>query len=100
VRKAVTRATYGKENVKRVRAFVHILSYTGLRISDGARVTVSHAQNGKVLLRTEKTGTLVWIPIPDYVVDALSEVPREGELYFQTGRAKANNLFVTIERCL
>lgn len=90
--KLVTRGTYGKENVKRVRAFVYILRYTGLRISDAARLTVSHVQSGKVLLRTEKTGTLVWIPIPDYVMDALSEVPREGEFYFQTGRAKAKTV--------
>lgn len=90
--KLVTRGTYGKANVKRVRAFVYILRYTGLRISDAARLTVSHVQNGKVLIRTEKTGTLVWIPIPGYVVDALSEVPREGEFYFQTGKAKAKTV--------
>lgn len=84
----VTRGTYGKENVKRVRAFVYILRYTGLRISDAAKLQTSHVQDGKVLLRTEKTGTLVWIPIPGFVVDALAEVPRVGEFYFQTGHAK------------
>ena len=69
----VTRGTYGKENVKRVRAFIYILRYTGLRISDAARLQVSHVTGGKVLLRTEKTGTLVWIPIPEFVVEALEE---------------------------
>jgi site-specific recombinase XerD len=90
--KLVTRGTYGKENVKRVRAFIYILRYTGLRISDAARLTVSHIQEGKVLLRTEKTGTLVWIPVPEFVVDALAEVPRESEFYFQTGKAKAKTV--------
>lgn len=84
----VTRGTYGKENAKRVQAFVYILRYTGLRISDAARLQVSHVVGGKVLLRTEKTGTLVWIPIPEFVENALAEVPRVGEFYFQTGRAK------------
>jgi integrase/recombinase XerC len=90
--KLVTRGTYGKANVKRVQAFVYILRYTGLRISDAARLTVSHVQAGKVLLRTEKTGTLVWIPIPDFVIAALAEVPRVGEHYFQTGHAKAKTV--------
>lgn len=88
----VTRGTYGKENVKRVRAFVYILRYTGLRISDAAKLKVSQVNDGKVLLRTEKTGTLVWIPIPEFVVDALHEVPRVGEYYFQTGHAKAKTV--------
>lgn len=90
--KLVTRGTYGKENVKRVRAFVYVLRYTGLRISDAAGLKVSDVQDGKILLRTEKTGTLVWIPIPDFVVEALDVVPRVGEHYFQTGKAKAKTV--------
>jgi integrase len=88
----VTRGTYGKENVKRVRAFVYILRYTGLRISDAARLQVSNVRDGKVLLRTEKTGTLVWIPVPEFVVQALAEVPRVSEFYFQTGQAKGKTV--------
>jgi len=90
--KLVTRGTYGKENIKRVRAFVYILRYTGLRISDAAKLQVSHVKDGKVFIRTEKTGTLVWIPIPEFVVEALAEVPRVGDLYFQTGHAKAKTV--------
>jgi integrase len=90
--KLITRGTYGRENVKRVRAFIYILRYTGLRISDAARLKVSDVSEGKVLLRTEKTGTLVWIPIPQFVVDALAEVPRVSEFYFQTGRAKGKTV--------
>jgi integrase/recombinase XerD len=88
----VTRGTWGKENVKRVRAFIYILRYTGLRISDAAGLKVSNVRAGKVLLRTEKTGTLVWIPIPDFVVQVLEEVPRVSNFYFQTGRAKAKTV--------
>ena len=83
----VTRGTYGKENAKRVRAFIYILRYTGLRISDAAKLQLSQVSDGEVLLRTEKTGTLVWIPIPQFVVEALSEVPRASDFYFQTGKA-------------
>jgi integrase/recombinase XerC len=90
--KLVTRGTYGKANVKRVRAFIYILRYTGPRISDAAKLEVRHVSEGKVLLRTEKTGTVVWIPIPEFAVDALGEVPRVGEFYFQTGHAKAKTV--------
>src|ERR1051325_9120842 len=34
----VTRGTYGKENRARVKAFVYILRYTGLRISDATKL--------------------------------------------------------------
>lgn len=88
----VTRGTWGKENVKRVRAFIYILRYTGLRISDAAGLKVSNVREGKVLLRTEKTGTLVWIPVPGFVVEALDEVPRVSNFYFQTGGAKAKTV--------
>lgn len=84
----VTRGTYGRENVKRVKAFIYILRYTGLRISDAARLDVSRVKDGRVFLRTEKTGTLVWIPIPDFVSRALEKVPRVSGYYFQTGKAK------------
>lgn len=98
--KLVTRGTYGRENVKRVRAFIYVLRYTGLRISDAARLTVSHVTNGKVLLRTEKTGMLVWVPIPEYVVRALDEVPRVSEFYFQTGKAKGKTVRGGLDRTI
>jgi integrase len=84
----VTHGTYGKENRARVKAFVYILRYTGLRISDASSLDETRVKDGRVFLRTEKTGTLVWVPIPQFVVDALAKVPRTGPYYFQTGKAK------------
>jgi integrase/recombinase XerD len=88
----VTRGTYGTENKARVKAFVYILRYTGLRISDASHLDETRVKDGRVFLRTEKTGTLVWVPIPKFVVDALSDVPRTGAYYFQTGNAKAKTV--------
>jgi integrase len=98
--KLVTRGTYGNENRARVRAFVLILRYTGLRISDAARLDTSRVRDGKVFLRTEKTGTLVWVPIPPFVVEALDEVPRHGEFYFQTGHAEEKTVRGSWDRTL
>lgn len=84
----VTRGTYGRGNRHRVRAFIYILRYTGLRISDAIRLDESRVRDGRVFLRTEKTGTAVWVPIPQFVVEELSRVPRVGSFYFQTGFAR------------
>src|SRR6185295_2933105 len=75
----VTRGRYSsEENRARVKAFILILRYTGLRISDAVRLATSKMRDGKVFLRTAKGGTLVWVPIPAFVVEALEAVPRRG----------------------
>jgi integrase len=71
-----------------VRAFVYILRYAGLRISDAVRLDEAHVRNGRVFLRTEKTRILVWVPIPQFVVNALAAVPRCVTYYFKSGDAK------------
>jgi integrase/recombinase XerD len=97
----VTRGRYGtEENSIRVKAFILILRYTGLRISDAAKLDTSRVQNGRVFLRTEKTGTLVWVPIPEFVSDILSKVPRHGQFYFQTGQAAEKTVRGSWDRTL
>jgi site-specific recombinase XerD len=88
----VTRGTYGKENRARVKAFVYILRYTGLRISDAAKLDDTRVRDGRVFLRTTKTGSIVSVPIPEFVSATLAEVPRTGPYYFQTGDAKAKTV--------
>ena len=97
----VTRGTYGTElNRARVKAFVLILRYTGLRLSDAARLETSKVKGGKVFLYTQKTGTPVWVPIPPFVTKVLSEVPRHGAYYFQTGEAAEKTVRGTWDRTL
>jgi integrase/recombinase XerD len=96
----VTRGTYGAENRARVKAFVSILRYTGLRLSDAARLDTSKVNGGKVFLYTQKTGTPVWVPIPPFVAKVLSEVRRHGSLYFQTDEAAEKTVRGTWDRTL
>jgi site-specific recombinase XerD len=99
--KLVTRGRYGTvENTVRVKAFILILRYTGLRISDAAKLDTSRVEGGRVFLRTEKTGTLVWVPIPDFVSDILSKVPRHRNYYFQTGNAAEKTVRGSWDRTL
>ena len=75
---------HGSDSPKRVRAFVLLLRYSGLRRNDAISISRDRIQEGKVFLYTQKTGTPVWIPLPAFVLAALEEI-RRGELYFWTG---------------
>lgn len=69
-------------NAKRIKALVLLLRYSGLRITDAVTVPVSRIAQGKVFLRTAKTGTHVTCPLPPIALDALEECPRTNPLYF------------------
>ncbi len=73
---------YGKATRARVRAMVLLLRYSGLRIRDAATLQRDRISNGKLLLYTQKTGVPVYIPLPEFVLHALDEVPVTSPLYF------------------
>jgi integrase len=72
----------GQPNSRRIKALVLLLRYSGLRIGDAVTLPVNRIVDGKVFLRTAKTGTLVSCPLPPIALDALSECPRTNPLYF------------------
>ncbi|MEE8177497.1 MAG: phage integrase SAM-like domain-containing protein, partial [Acidobacteriota bacterium] len=61
----------GQANAERLRALVLLLRYSGLRIQDAATLSRDHVADGKLFLYTAKTGTPVYCPLPDFVVNAL-----------------------------
>jgi integrase len=77
---------YGKSagirNAQRLRAFVLLLRYSGLRIGDATQLDVNRIQKNKLLLHTEKTGVLVYCVLPDMVVKALDAAPHSSTHYF------------------
>jgi integrase/recombinase XerD len=64
----------GKENAQRLRALVLLLRYTGLRIGDAVACSVERLVDGKLRLYTQKTGTHVHCPLPQFVVRDLPPV--------------------------
>jgi len=72
----------GVRNARRLRAFVLLLRYSGLRIGDATQLEVSRLQVNKLLLHTQKTGVPVYCVLPDVVVGALDAAPRSSERYF------------------
>jgi integrase len=80
-----------------LRAFVMLLRYTGLRIGDAVRFSKDKLVDGKVMLRTEKTGQMVWVPIPEFVG---AEISALGDLPFWSGRGQGKNGVKTWERSI
>lgn len=79
----------GPENVRRIRAFVLLLRYSGLRIGDAVTLERNKVTRDKLFLYTAKTGTPVYCPLPDVLVIALAAIPSISTKYFfWTGESK------------
>jgi integrase len=65
----------------RERLALAILLYTGLRRGDAAQLGRQHVRNGVITLRTEKTGTPVYIPILPVLAEVI-EATTTGDLAF------------------
>jgi integrase len=73
-------------NRDRIKAFVLTMRYTGLRIGDTIRLSKTQVSDGKVFVRTAKTGQPVTVPVPLDVVTALAKVQNGSDRYFWTGK--------------
>jgi integrase len=69
ISKYPTANTLGYDNRARVLAFVLTLRYTALRISDVVRLSRDRVNNGRMLLRTTKTGVPVHLPLPPVLLE-------------------------------
>lgn len=91
----------GQENARRLRAFVLLLRYSGLRIGDAVSLPRERIANGKLFLYTAKTGTPVWCPLHDAVIQALDAVRGTSEKYFfWTGQGKLKSAVGDWQRSL
>ena len=54
-----------------MRALVFLLRYSGLRIEDALALGRIRIVDGKLFLYTAKTGTPAYLPLPDFVVEAV-----------------------------
>jgi integrase/recombinase XerD len=76
----------GQENACRIRAFILLARYSGLRVGDAASCAVDRLSGNRLLLYTQKTGVPVYVPLPPFVIEALEVCPRISERYwFWTG---------------
>jgi integrase len=68
----------------RQRVWVDVLLYTGLRRGDAVRIGRQHVRDGIATIKTEKTGTIVTIPILPVLAETLAAGPC-GDLSFIAG---------------
>lgn len=81
---ACDRYAYGFPRA-RMKAFVLLMRWTGLRISDVVQLEWSRVQDGVVFLYTQKTGTPVKVPVPPEVLLAVNQLPRTTRYVFWSG---------------
>jgi integrase len=87
---------YGKSagiaNAQRLKAFVLLLRYSGMRIGDCVRCSADRITGNRLFLYTQKTGVPVRCVLPDFVMRELEAAPKSSEGYFfWTGRSKLHS---------
>lgn len=79
----------GRENAMRLRALILLLRYSGLRIGDAVACRVDRLVDGKLRLYTQKTGTHVFCPLPEFVAQTLGAIPKlSPDYWFWNGASK------------
>lgn len=94
---------HGKRSPAKLRAFCLTLRYTGLRIGDVATLRTDKLQGNAVQLYTHKTGTEVFVPVPDFVAAALEEQAKlnsNPEYFFWSGKSSVKCVTVMWQRSL
>jgi len=64
------------------KAFVYVLRYTGMAIGDVTKLQKSDIDGCRIKTYRKKTGEDVFAKVPQFVVDALRDVPHDSEEYF------------------
>jgi integrase/recombinase XerD len=72
----------GQANALRLRTFVLVLRYTGMRLGDVATLSIDRLIGNKIQLYTQKTGVPVYCVLPQFVADLLESLPRISERFF------------------
>jgi integrase/recombinase XerD len=82
----------GVANSQRLKAFVLLLRYAGMRIGDTVKCGSDRIAEGKLFLYTQKTGVPVHCVLPDFVLRELEAAPKSStEHFFWTGKSKLHS---------
>lgn len=77
------KAPDGKWRRQRAKAMLLLLRWSGLRLGDASRLErVKLSKDGNLLLRMQKTGESVYVPLPPHVVKCLRELKNPNPKYF------------------
>lgn len=91
----------GIAGAQRLRAFVLLLRYSGMRIGDAVQCGPERIKGNKLFLYTQKTGVAVQCILPDFVVREIDAAPRKSEeFFFWTGESKLRTAVSIWQRSL
>jgi integrase len=76
---------YGEKTRDRLRAFLTVLRWTGMRIGDCVQLEPSKIVNGQITIRTTKNGKRVSIPLHPDAQAALQNIKTGSRFYFWSG---------------
>jgi integrase/recombinase XerC len=96
-------AAYSKNaaNAQRLEALVELMLCTGLRIQDAVTLRRDRIVEGVLRLRTEKTGTVVYFPLPKQLIEKLEKVRSTSrEHFFWSGESKPKSAVGDWQRSL
>jgi integrase len=87
-----------KEHRVKLKSVILVMRCTGLCIRDVVTLRAD-SRGGNLFLRTAKTGTDVFCPLPPVVIDALSDI-KAGEHFFWSGTSKPKSAVGDYQRAL
>lgn len=90
----------GEQGRLKLKAFVLLLRWTGLRIRDVVTMEWSRIQDDKVFLYTQKTGVPVCVPVPPEVITAVDALPKQGTYLFWSGQGLPESQVSNWQRAL
>ena len=76
---------YGEDNRERIRAFVAVLRWTGLRIRDVVQLKKSAIRGEFIILRTHKNQKPIKLPLHPEIKEALEKMGNGSEYFFWSG---------------
>jgi integrase len=91
----------GKATAQRLDAIVDLMLCTGLRIQDAVTLRKDCVAQGNLRVRTEKTGTIVYFPLPMRLIEKLERMRSTSlEYFFWSGQSKPKSVVGNLQRSL
>lgn len=90
---------HGFSNPHRIRTFIFLLRFSGLRFADAVTLTRNKLNGDRLFLYTQKTGTPVCVPLPPMVVDAMKSCGND-KYFFWTGEGKPKSAMSSWDRTI
>jgi len=94
---------HGHNRPARIKTFVLLLRHSGLRIQDATCLETERLHGDDLMLRTQKTGQDVFVPLPPDVADALryqATKNSNSRYFFWSGNGKALSAVSSWQRTL